>query len=46
MPRTRKDEAPLLVDTPVIPGRCAELDGHLVSTTVLAAKLAIAGGAR
>ncbi|AYG78548.1 hypothetical protein DWB77_00656 [Streptomyces hundungensis] len=31
MPRTRKDEAPLLVDTPVIKGRYAELDDYTVS---------------
>ncbi|WP_405663572.1 MULTISPECIES: hypothetical protein [unclassified Streptomyces] len=31
MPRTRKDEAPLLVDAPVIQGRYAELDDYTVS---------------
>jgi hypothetical protein len=31
MPRTRKDEAPLLVDAPVIKGRYAELDDYTVS---------------
>lgn len=31
MPRTRKDEAPLLVDTQVIKGRYAELDDYTVS---------------
>ncbi|MFG2794653.1 hypothetical protein [Streptomyces sp. NPDC048419] len=31
MPRTRKDEAPLLVDAPVIQGRYIELDDYTVS---------------
>ncbi|MFF4382655.1 hypothetical protein [Kitasatospora sp. NPDC001547] len=31
MPRTRKDEAPLLVDAPVIQGRYVDLDGYTVS---------------
>ena len=31
MPRIRKDEAPVLVDAPVIQGRYAELDGYTVS---------------
>ncbi len=31
MPRTRKDEAPILVDAPVIQGRYAELDDYTVS---------------
>src|SRR5882757_1141565 len=31
MSRTRKDEAPLLVDAPVIQGRYAELDDYTVS---------------
>ncbi|MEU1285654.1 hypothetical protein [Kitasatospora sp. NPDC005856] len=31
MPRTRKDEAPLLVDAPVIQGRYVDLDDYTVS---------------
>src|SRR2546425_11625699 len=31
MPRTRKDEAPVLVDVPVLEGRYAELDDYTVS---------------
>src|SRR3954453_14609972 len=31
MPRTRKDEAPIAVDEPVIEGRYVELDGYTVS---------------
>ncbi|WP_405008438.1 hypothetical protein OHV13_33865 [Kitasatospora purpeofusca] len=31
MPRTRKDEAPLLVDAPVVQGRYVELDDWTVS---------------
>ncbi|MGW1564564.1 hypothetical protein ACWCQ1_50330 [Streptomyces sp. NPDC002144] len=31
MPRTRKDEAPILVNAPVIQGRYAELDNYTVS---------------
>ena len=31
MPRTRKDEAPLLVDTPVIAGRYIDIGGYTVS---------------
>lgn len=31
MPRTRKDEAPVLVDNPVLHGRYVELDGYTVS---------------
>jgi hypothetical protein len=31
MPRTRKDEAPILVDEPPITGRYVELDGYTVS---------------
>jgi hypothetical protein len=31
MPRTRKDEAPVLVDTPVIQARHVELDDYTVS---------------
>jgi hypothetical protein len=31
MPRVHKDEAPVLVDTPVIQGRYAELDDYTVS---------------
>jgi hypothetical protein len=31
MPRTRKNEAPLLVDAPVIQGRYVELDDYTVS---------------
>ncbi|MCU1345716.1 MAG: hypothetical protein JWL70_1982 [Acidimicrobiia bacterium] len=31
MPRTRKDEAPVLVDAPVMEGRYVELDGYTVA---------------
>ena len=31
MPRTRKDEAPVLVDVPVLEGRYVELDDYTVS---------------
>jgi glyoxylate utilization-related uncharacterized protein len=31
MPRTRKDEAPIMVDEPVIEGRYVELDDYTVS---------------
>jgi hypothetical protein len=31
MPRTHKDEAPVLVDSPLIQGRYAELDDYTVS---------------
>src|SRR3954451_22551490 len=31
MPRTRKDEAPVLVDAPVIEGRYVELDNYTVA---------------
>ncbi|MBV9255557.1 MAG: cupin domain-containing protein [Actinobacteria bacterium] len=31
MPRTRKDEAPIALDHPVIEGRYVELDGYTVS---------------
>jgi len=31
MPRTSKDEAPVLVDVPVLEGRYVELDGYTVS---------------
>jgi len=31
MPRTRKDEAPIVVDESVITGRYVELDGYTVS---------------
>jgi hypothetical protein len=31
MPRTRKDEAPVVVDDPVITGRYVDLDGYTVS---------------
>jgi hypothetical protein len=31
MPRTRKDEAPIIVDEPVIEGRYVELDGWTVA---------------
>jgi hypothetical protein len=31
MPRTRKDEAPIAVDAPVIEGRYVDLDGYTVS---------------
>ena len=31
MPRTRKDEAPIMIDEPVITGRYVELDGYTVS---------------
>ena len=31
MPRTRKDEAPVLVDSPLIEGRYAELADHIAA---------------
>jgi hypothetical protein len=34
MPRTRKDDAPLLVDEPELTGRYMELDGYTVSFEV------------
>ncbi|WP_255360276.1 MULTISPECIES: hypothetical protein [Kitasatospora] len=42
MPRTRKDEAPLLVDAPVVQGRYVELDDWTVSFETFPAE----GGAR
>jgi hypothetical protein len=37
MPRTCKDEAPILVDEPVVEGRYVEMDGYTVDSSPFAA---------